>query len=140
MKYISSEELRNQITLINNRFSEYEKTKIGNFELMQEEIEEDAPIATPVETCEEPVREYIPYKKPVVSIYSKPVTKPPLPRKKNETWAMLEEQFAENWTVGRKVSDRFTVPICRLHHHELIGGNERPWRQRHFGQVLPACA
>ncbi|MET3839712.1 ERF family protein [Bradyrhizobium sp. OAE829] len=39
-------------------------------------------------------------------------------------------KFAENWTVGRKVSDRFTVPVCRLHHHELHRqGNERLWWQ-----------
>jgi hypothetical protein len=33
--------------------------------------------------------------------------------------------------MGRKVSDRFTVPICRLHHRELHrGGNERAWWQK----------
>ena len=40
-------------------------------------------------------------------------------------------KFAESWTVGRKVSDRFTVPLCRLHHHELHRrGNERVWWQQ----------
>jgi hypothetical protein len=30
--------------------------------------------------------------------------------------------------MGRKVSDRFTVPVCRLHHRELHRrGNERSW-------------
>ena len=30
--------------------------------------------------------------------------------------------------MGRKVSDKFTVPVCRLHHRELHrGGNERAW-------------
>jgi len=30
--------------------------------------------------------------------------------------------------MGRKVSDRFTVPVCRLHHRELHRrGNERIW-------------
>jgi hypothetical protein len=30
--------------------------------------------------------------------------------------------------MGRRVSDRFTVPICRLHHRELHRrGNERAW-------------
>jgi hypothetical protein len=39
-------------------------------------------------------------------------------------------KFAENWTVGRKVSDRFTVSVCRLHHRELHRrGNERLWWQ-----------
>ena len=39
-------------------------------------------------------------------------------------------KFAEPRALGRKVSDRFTVPICRLHHRELHrGGNERAWWQ-----------
>jgi hypothetical protein len=37
-------------------------------------------------------------------------------------------KFAEQRTMGRKVSDRFTVPVCRLHHRELHRrGNERAW-------------
>jgi len=33
--------------------------------------------------------------------------------------------------MGRKVSDRFTVPICRLHHRELHRrGNEHAWWQK----------
>jgi ERF superfamily len=37
-------------------------------------------------------------------------------------------KFAEPRAMGRKVSDRFTVPICRLHHRELHRrGNERAW-------------
>jgi hypothetical protein len=37
-------------------------------------------------------------------------------------------KFAEQRAMGRKVSDRFTVPICRLHHRELHRrGNERAW-------------
>jgi ERF superfamily len=37
-------------------------------------------------------------------------------------------KFAEHRAMGRKVSDRFTVPICRLHHRELHRrGNERAW-------------
>jgi hypothetical protein len=37
-------------------------------------------------------------------------------------------KFAEQLAMGRKVSDRFTVPICRLHHRELHRlGNERTW-------------
>jgi hypothetical protein len=33
--------------------------------------------------------------------------------------------------MGRKVSDRFTVPICRLHHRELHRrGNERAWWEK----------
>jgi hypothetical protein len=37
-------------------------------------------------------------------------------------------KFAEQRAMGRKVSDRFTVPVCRLHHGELHRrGNERVW-------------
>jgi hypothetical protein len=33
--------------------------------------------------------------------------------------------------MGLKVSDRFTVPICRLHHRELHRrGDERGWWQK----------
>jgi hypothetical protein len=40
-------------------------------------------------------------------------------------------KFAEQRAMGRKVSDRFTVPICRLHHRELHRrGDERAWWQR----------
>jgi hypothetical protein len=39
-------------------------------------------------------------------------------------------KFAEQRAMGRKVSDRFAVPICRLHHRELHRrGNERGWWQ-----------
>jgi hypothetical protein len=39
-------------------------------------------------------------------------------------------RFAEQRAMGRKVSDRFTVPVCRLHHRELHRrGNERAWWQ-----------
>ena len=37
-------------------------------------------------------------------------------------------KFAQGPALGRKVSDRFTVPLCRLHHRELHRrGNERTW-------------
>jgi hypothetical protein len=40
-------------------------------------------------------------------------------------------RFAEQRAMGRKVSDRFTVPVCRLHHRELHRrGNERVWWRR----------
>jgi hypothetical protein len=40
-------------------------------------------------------------------------------------------KFAEQLAMGRKVSDRFSVPICRLHHRELHRrGNERTWWQK----------
>jgi hypothetical protein len=40
-------------------------------------------------------------------------------------------KFAEHRTMGRKVGDRFTVPICRLHHRELHRrGNEHAWWQK----------
>jgi hypothetical protein len=36
-------------------------------------------------------------------------------------------KFAEPQAMGRKVSDRFTVPVCRLHHRELHRRDERAW-------------
>ena len=43
--------------------------------------------------------------------------------------------------MGRKVSDRFTVPICRLHHRELHRrGNERAWWQRQGIEPLTVAA
>jgi hypothetical protein len=37
-------------------------------------------------------------------------------------------RFAQPRALGRKVSDEFTVPVCRLHHRELHGqGDEAAW-------------
>jgi hypothetical protein len=37
-------------------------------------------------------------------------------------------RFAEPRALGRKVSDEFTVPLCRIHHRELHSrGNEEAW-------------
>lgn len=37
-------------------------------------------------------------------------------------------KFAQPKAMGRKVSDEFTVPLCRKHHHELHQhGNEMAW-------------
>jgi ERF superfamily len=37
-------------------------------------------------------------------------------------------KYAEARAMGRKVSDKFTVPVCRLHHRELHWrGDERAW-------------
>ena len=37
-------------------------------------------------------------------------------------------RFAQKRALGRKVSDEFSVPLCRLHHRELHrSGNERRW-------------
>jgi hypothetical protein len=47
-------------------------------------------------------------------------------------------KFAEQRAMGRKVSDRFAVPICRLHHRELHRrGNERVWWQNQGIEPLP---
>ena len=40
-------------------------------------------------------------------------------------------KFAEQRAMGRKVSDEYTVPLCRLHHRELHRhGDERKWWQQ----------
>ncbi|MET4279196.1 MULTISPECIES: ERF family protein [unclassified Bradyrhizobium] len=40
-------------------------------------------------------------------------------------------KFAQASAMGRKVSDKYAVPVCRLHHRELHRqGNERSWWQR----------
>jgi hypothetical protein len=50
-------------------------------------------------------------------------------------------KFAEQRAMARKVSDRFTVPICRLHHRELHRrGNEGAWWQSQGIDPLPAAA
>jgi hypothetical protein len=50
-------------------------------------------------------------------------------------------KFAEQRAIGRRVSDRFTVPICRLHHRELHRrGNERAWWQRQAIDPLVVAA
>jgi hypothetical protein len=37
-------------------------------------------------------------------------------------------RFAQARALGRKVSDEFTVPLCRLHHRDLHrSGNEARW-------------
>ena len=37
-------------------------------------------------------------------------------------------RFAQSRTLGRKVSDEFTVPLCRGHHREVHRcGNEAAW-------------
>jgi hypothetical protein len=50
-------------------------------------------------------------------------------------------KFAEQRAMGRKVSDRFTVPICRLHHRELHRrGDERAWWQNQEIEPLTVAA
>ena len=37
-------------------------------------------------------------------------------------------KFAQPRALGRKVSDEFTVPLCRTHHQDLHRhGNEKAW-------------
>ena len=50
-------------------------------------------------------------------------------------------KFAEQRAMGRKVSDKFTVPVCRLHHRELHQrGNERVWWQKQGIEPLALAA
>jgi hypothetical protein len=50
-------------------------------------------------------------------------------------------KFAEQRAMARKVSDKFAVPICRLHHRELHRrGNERAWWENQGIDPLPIAA
>ena len=50
-------------------------------------------------------------------------------------------RFAQPKAFGRKVSDEFTVPLCRTHHRELHHtGNERAWWHDMGIDPLPAAA
>jgi hypothetical protein len=50
-------------------------------------------------------------------------------------------KFAQLPALGRKVSDRFTVPVCRLHHRELHRrGNEQKWWRSQGTDPLPIAA
>jgi hypothetical protein len=50
-------------------------------------------------------------------------------------------KFAEQRAMGRKVGDKFAVPVCRLHHRELHrGGNERVWWQNQGIDALTIAA
>ncbi len=40
----------------------------------------------------------------------------------------MQVSFAQPRAMGRKVSDEFTVPLCRIHHRALhLCGNELNW-------------
>ena len=51
-------------------------------------------------------------------------------------------RFAQSRTLGRKVSDEFTVPLCRGHHRELHrGGDEAAWwKKAGIDPTVPARA
>ena len=50
-------------------------------------------------------------------------------------------KFAQGRALARKVSDEFTVPLCRSHHRELHRrGNERIWWQSRGIDPLPIAA
>jgi hypothetical protein len=50
-------------------------------------------------------------------------------------------KFAQPQALGRKVSDEFTVPLCRAHHHALHRhGNERAWWANLQIAPLPVAA
>jgi ERF superfamily len=47
-------------------------------------------------------------------------------------------RFAQPSALGRRVSDEFTVPLCRLHHRELHrSGNEHSWWEQRNIDPLP---
>jgi hypothetical protein len=46
-------------------------------------------------------------------------------------------RFAQPRALGRKVSDEFTVPVCRTHHREIhCHGDEAAWWKRHSLEPL----
>jgi hypothetical protein len=50
-------------------------------------------------------------------------------------------KFAEQRAMARKVSDKFTVPVCRLHHRELHRhGKEKAWWHRYGIEPLGVAA
>ena len=51
-------------------------------------------------------------------------------------------RFAQSRTLGRKVSDEFTVPLCRGHHREVHrGGDEAAWwKKAGIDPTVPARA
>jgi hypothetical protein len=50
-------------------------------------------------------------------------------------------KFAEQTAMGRKVSDKFTVPVCRIHHRDLHKrGHERSWWEEQGIDPLPIAA
>jgi hypothetical protein len=51
-------------------------------------------------------------------------------------------KFAQGRALGRKVSDEYTVPLCRTHHRDLHGrGDERTWwQQLNIHPLLTASA
>jgi DNA recombination protein Rad52 len=50
-------------------------------------------------------------------------------------------RFAQFPALGRKVSDHFTVPLCRLHHRELHqAGKEQDWWETQGIDPLPIAA
>jgi hypothetical protein len=47
-------------------------------------------------------------------------------------------RFAQPRALSRKVSDEFTVPVCRLHHRELHNhGDEKKWWEGNNIDPLP---
>jgi hypothetical protein len=49
-------------------------------------------------------------------------------------------RFAQPRALGRRVSDEFTVPLCRLHHRELHRmGDEAAWWQANKIDPIPVA-
>jgi hypothetical protein len=49
-------------------------------------------------------------------------------------------RFAQKLAFGRKVSDEFTVPLCRLHHRELHRSRNEPlwWKMARIDPIAIA--
>jgi predicted phage-related endonuclease len=62
-----------------------------------------------------------------------------MPQLQHNMWVTASRlKFAQGRALGRKVSDEFTVPLCRAHHRELHQrGDERIWWQQVNLDPLP---
>jgi hypothetical protein len=59
---------------------------------------------------------------------------------RNDSKSSLVRRFAQSRVLGRKVSDEFTVPLCRGHHRELHHSGDAAawWAKVGFDPTRPA--
>ncbi|SHN82501.1 ERF family protein [Bradyrhizobium erythrophlei] len=113
-------------------------------------------LSTPTSTQPSDTRDKAPKSRRRQSAQVRPITKPVRERDRNHLRFVASRpclvcgrspsdahhlKFAEQRAMGRKVSDKFTVPICRIHHRELHRrGDERIWWETQGIDPLPIAA